>query len=157
MTDDQPYHTLEIMQALQKRVVAKSMQFTNGYVATSICGPARGSVLTGRWSHNTGLEATVGAWGDLVDSGELARNIARRLGAIGYACHLTGKVTNSLRSGEWVCAGFYSWWAQLESLDDKDRIYFSKGGTGRMEIPRTGTQAYTAIATMVTSEGKPEV
>jgi N-acetylglucosamine-6-sulfatase len=141
MTDDQPYHTIGTMESFQKRVVAKGMRFTNGYVATPICGPARGSVLTGKWSHNTGLEATVGAWQDLVDSGELARNIARRLKAVGYACHQTGKFTNDLGRGTWVCPGFDSWWAQLEPFNDRDHIYFSKSGTSRTAIPRTGTQA----------------
>jgi N-acetylglucosamine-6-sulfatase len=141
MTDDQPYHTIGTMESFQKRVVAKGMRFTNAYVATPICGPARGSVLTGKWSHNTGLEATVGAWQDLVDSGELARNIARRLKPRGYACHLTGKFTNNLSNGRWVCPGFDSWWAQLEPINDRDHIYFSKGGTSRTAIPRTGTQA----------------
>ncbi len=69
MTDDQPHHTIGIMEALQKRMVAAGMRFDNGYVATPVCGPARGSVLTGKWSHNTGLEGTNGAWRDLVDSG----------------------------------------------------------------------------------------
>lgn len=141
MTDDQPYHTIGTMESFQKRVVASGMRFTNGYVATPICGPARGSVLTGKWSHNTGLEDTVGAWQDLVDSGELARNIARRLKGVGYACHLTGKFTNDLSNGNWVCPGFDSWWAQLEKLNDRNHIYFSKGGTGRIGIPRNGTQA----------------
>jgi N-acetylglucosamine-6-sulfatase len=140
MTDDQPYHTIGTMESLQKRVVAAGMRFSNGYVATPICGPARGSVLTGKWSHNTGLEGTNGAWRDLVDSGELPRNIARRLEAVGYSCHLTGKFTNDLTSGEWVCPGFDSWWAQLEPVNDKDHLYFSKGGTGRREMPRTGTE-----------------
>src|SRR5215212_158092 len=130
------------------------MRFTNGYVATPICGPARGSVPTGKWSHNTGLEDTVGAWQDLVDSGELARNIARRLEPQGYACHLTGKFTNDLSNGKWVCPGFDSWWAQLENLNDRDHIYFSKGGTGRIAIPRTGTQAgnETLVAASYTGE-----
>ena len=141
MTDDQPYYTIRTMESFQKRVVASGMRFTNGYVATPICGPARGSVLTGKWSHNTGLEDTVGAWQDLVDSGELARNIANRLEAAGYACHLTGKFTNDLSKGNWVCPGFDSWWAQLEPVNDRDYIYFSKGGTGRTAIPRTGTRA----------------
>ena len=141
MTDDQPYHTIGTMESFQERVVAKGMRFTNAYVATPICGPARGSVLTGKWSHSTGLEATVGAWQDLVDSGELARNIARRLKPRGYACHLTGKFTNNLSNGRWVCPGFDSWWAQLEPINDRDRIYFSKGGTGRTAIPRTDTRA----------------
>jgi N-acetylglucosamine-6-sulfatase len=141
MTDDQPYHTIRAMQSLQDRVVARGMQFTNGYVATPICGPARGTVLTGKWSHNTGLEDTVGAWRDLVDSGALARNIGKRLEAIGYACHLAGKFTNDLNSGKWMCPGFDSWWSQLEKFNDRDHIYFSKGGTGRLEIPRSGTPA----------------
>ncbi len=140
MTDDQPYHTIGTMDSLQNRVAAAGMRFNNGYVATPVCGPARGSVLTGRWSHNTGLEGTNGAWRDLVDSGELARNIAKRLEAVGYSCHLTGKFTNDLKGGEWVCPGFDSWWAQLEPVNDKDRLYFSKGGTGRREMPRTGTE-----------------
>ena len=141
MTDDQPYHTIGTMESLQNRVVAAGMRFNNGYVATPVCGPARGSVLTGKWSHNTGLEGTNGAWRDLVDSGELARNIAKRLEAVGYSCHLTGKFTNDLRSGTWVCPGFDSWWAQLESVNDKDNLYFSRGGAGRREIPRNSTEA----------------
>lgn len=101
MTDDQPYHTVGIMESLKNRVVEAGMRFDNGYVATPVCGPARGSVLTGKWSHNTGLESTSGAWRDLVDSGELARNVARRLKAVGYTCHLSGKFTNDLNNGEW--------------------------------------------------------
>lgn len=141
MTDDQPYHTIGIMESVQNWVVARGMSFTNGYVATPVCGPARGSVLTGKWSHNTGLETTIGAWEDLVDSGELARNIAKRLKAAGYACHLTGKFTNNLRNGQWVCPGFDSWWARLEDLNNQNHIYFSNGGDGRIDIPRDGTQA----------------
>jgi N-acetylglucosamine-6-sulfatase len=78
MTDDQSYHTIGVMESLQNRMVAAGMRFDNGYVATPVCGPAWGSVLTGKWSHNTGLGGTNGAWRDLVDSGELARNIAPR-------------------------------------------------------------------------------
>jgi arylsulfatase A-like enzyme len=141
MTDDQPHHTIGIMKALQKRMVAAGMRFDNGYVATPVCGPARGSVLTGKWSHNTGLEGTNGAWRDLNDSGELPRNVAKRLEAVGYSCHLSGKFTNDLKSGDWVCPGFSSWWAQLEPVNDEDHLYFSKGGTGRREIPRDGTEA----------------
>ena len=141
MTDDQPYHTIGTMESVQNRLVASGTRLDRGYVATPVCGPARGSVLTGKWSHNTGLEGTNGAWRDLVDSGELPRNIARRLEAVGYSCHLTGKFTNDLSSGTWVCPGFDSWWAQLEPVNDKDHLYFSRGGAGRREMPRTGTEA----------------
>ena len=140
MTDDQPHHTIGAMDSLRNRVVAAGMRFDNGYVATPVCGPARGSVLTGRWSHNTGLEGTNGAWRDLVDSDELPRNVAKRLQAVGYTCHLSGKFTNDLKSGEWACPGFDSWWAQLEPVNDEEHLYFSEGGTGRRKMPRTGTE-----------------
>jgi arylsulfatase A-like enzyme len=143
MTDDQPYHTIRAMQSLQDRVVARGMQFTNGYVATPICGPARGTVLTGKWSHNTGLEDTVGAWRDLVDSGALARNIGKRLEAIGYACHLAGKFTNDLNSGKWMCPGFDSWWSQLEKFNDRDHIYFSKGVPDASRYPEAAPRRAT--------------
>jgi N-acetylglucosamine-6-sulfatase len=132
MTDDQPYHTIGTMESLQKRMVAAGMRFNNGYVATPVCGPARGSVLTGKWSHNTGLERTEGAWSDLVDSGELARNIAKRLKAVRYTCHLAGKFTND--------------------LNNPNYLHFSKGGAGRIDIPRNGTQAgnETLVATQYT-------
>jgi arylsulfatase A-like enzyme len=48
MTDDQPYHTMSIMESFQNRVVSRGMRFNNGYVTTLVCGPARGSVLTGK-------------------------------------------------------------------------------------------------------------
>ena len=141
MTDDQPYHTLGVMGSVMKRLVARGTRFDNGYVATPVCGPARGSVLTGKWSHNTGLEATSGAWRQLVESGELLRNIARRLEKAGYACHLTGKFTNDLENARWVCPGFSSWWAQLEDLNDGRKTYWSVDGERRREIERTGTEA----------------
>ena len=154
MTDDQPYHTIGTMDSLQNRVVAAGMRFDNGYVATPVCGPARGSVLTGKWSHNTGLEGTNGAWQGLVDSGELPRNVAKRLQAVGYTCHLTGKFTNDLKSGEWTCPGFESWWAQLEPVNDEEHLYFSEGGTGRQEMPRDGTEGgnETLVATRFTED-----
>ena len=141
MTDDQPYHSLGVMGSVMSRLVAMGTRFNNGYVATPVCGPARGSVLTGKWSHNTGLEATSGAWRQLVESGELPRNIARRLEAAGYACHLTGKFTNDLENAKWICPGYASWWAQLEDLNDDQMTYWSVNGSRRREIERTGTEA----------------
>lgn len=140
MTDDQPYHTVGVMDAVMSRLVARGMRFNNGYVATPVCGPARGSVLTGRWSHNTGLEATAGAWSQLVASGELPRNIARRLEDEDYACHLTGKFTNDLSDANWVCPGFTSWRAQLENLNDKEKTSWSVDGKRLREIERTGAE-----------------
>src|SRR3712207_3812468 len=122
MTDDQPYYSIGTMESFQNRVVANGVRFTNGYVATPVCGPARGSVLTGKWSHNTGLESTTGAWRDLVDSGELARNIARRLEAVGYTSHLTGKFTTDLTSGQWGHPGLQRRWSHLDALNDPQPV-----------------------------------
>ncbi len=60
---------------------------------------------------------------------------------MGYSCHMSGKFTNDLTSGEWACPGFDSWWAQLEPVNDEEHLYFSEGGTGRRKMPRDGTEA----------------
>jgi arylsulfatase A-like enzyme len=94
------------------------------------------------------LEDSVDAWQDVVNSGELARNIAKRLEAVGYTCHLAGasSLTTSRAASGHVLVSI----AGLPSLGpsttettstDRDHLYFSKGGDGRIEMPRNGTQA----------------
>src|SRR5687767_5598791 len=66
MTDDQPYYTVTRMKAVRELIGNRGMTFSpNAYVSTPICGPARATLLTGRYSHNTGLTRTAGAYEDL--------------------------------------------------------------------------------------------
>ena len=141
MTDDQPYHTWGSWNRSSAGWSPRDEfhQRLRGHPGLRTGAGLRDSQASGP---TTPDGDPIGAWQDLVDSGELARNIAKRLNAVGYSCHLTGKFTNNLRNDRWVCPGFESsWWARLEDLNNQNPIYFSKGGDGRIDIPRDGTQA----------------
>jgi arylsulfatase A-like enzyme len=54
MTDDQPYYTIPYMDAVSSAIRDRGVTFSPyAYVSTPICGPARATLLTGKWSHNT--------------------------------------------------------------------------------------------------------
>jgi hypothetical protein len=40
-TDDQPYHTVEYMQAVKNILIAKGITFQNAFATTPLCCPAR--------------------------------------------------------------------------------------------------------------------
>ncbi|MFL5768237.1 MAG: sulfatase-like hydrolase/transferase, partial [Actinomycetota bacterium] len=55
VTDDQEFKTLGAMSAVGNRLVDKGVKFSNGYVTNPMCCPSRTSILTGDYSHTTGV------------------------------------------------------------------------------------------------------
>ena len=55
LTDDQRFDTLWAMPTVRSELVAKGIEFTNGYVSNPVCCPSRSSILTGQYSHSTGV------------------------------------------------------------------------------------------------------
>ena len=54
ITDDQMRWTLSRMPKTRKRLVRKGVEFSRGYAAVPLCGPARASILTSRYPHDHG-------------------------------------------------------------------------------------------------------
>lgn len=69
-----------------RRLVDESVTFTNAFAQTPICSPSRGSFLTGRYPHVTGLRAN----GQRIRESE--RLVTRILADHGYNCGLVGKL-----------------------------------------------------------------
>src|SRR5215212_9351431 len=84
MTDDQRVASVWAMQAVSKRLSALGTRFSHAFAATPICGQSRGSILTGKWSHNTGDTTTGIAYQQMKDSGVQACTLATRLKDAGY-------------------------------------------------------------------------
>jgi N-acetylglucosamine-6-sulfatase len=117
MTDDQPYYTVSHTKSVVSMIKALGTDFGhNAYVSTPICGPARATLLTGKWSHNTGLTRTAGAYQDIHASDYGSDTIATRLKWAGYRTYFGGKYTNDY-DGSAVPPGWDDWFAMVEPLD----------------------------------------
>ena len=91
-TDQQRFDTIQglsnplIKTPNLQKFMADSVTFTNAFVQTPICSPSRGSFLTGRYPHVTGLRAN----GQRIRSTE--RLVPRILADYEYTCGLAGKL-----------------------------------------------------------------
>ncbi|WP_446743107.1 sulfatase family protein [Silvibacterium acidisoli] len=91
-TDQQRFDTIQglsnslIHTPNLKRLTDESVTFTNTFCQTPICSPSRGSFLSGRYPHVTGLRAN----GQRIRESE--RLVTRILADNGYTCGLSGKL-----------------------------------------------------------------
>ncbi len=91
-TDQQRFDTIQglsnslIRTPNLQKFMGEAVTFTNVFVQTPICSPSRGSFLTGRYPHSTGLRAN----GSYIRSSELL--VPRILADNGYTCGLAGKL-----------------------------------------------------------------
>ena len=124
MTDDQPYYTVPRTKSVVAMIRNLGTNFSPyAYVSTPICGPARATLLTGRWSHNTGLTKTAGAYQDLHASAYASDTIATRLKQAGYGTYFGGKYTNGY-DGQSVPAGWDAWFGMVEPINRADSFLY---------------------------------
>lgn len=92
LTDDQRWDSLWAMPILQQKLIANGVNFTNAFVSTPWCCPARASFLSGGfYPHNTGLVFNWLLYSGYNDSD----TIATRLYAEGYKTgYIGGKYMN---------------------------------------------------------------
>jgi arylsulfatase len=92
VADQQRYDTIEglnnkyIRTPHLRKLADDSVTFTHAFVQNPVCSPSRGSFLTGRYPHTTGLRAN----GQRIRPEE--RLVTRILADHGYTCGLSGKL-----------------------------------------------------------------
>jgi N-acetylglucosamine-6-sulfatase len=97
MTDDQRWDTLWAMPTVRDALAGQGVTFSNGFVVNGLCCPSRASVLTGRYSHSTGVylnQFPNGGFRSFDDSS----TIATMLHGAGYSTALIGKYLNGYGS-----------------------------------------------------------
>ena len=109
LTDDQRFDTLWAMPTVQSELVAKGVEFTNGYVSNPVCCPSRSSILTGKYSHSTGVNTNhpkqpFGGFPAFHDTS----TVATWLQEAGYRTALMGKYLNGYGSS-YVPPGWDRW------------------------------------------------
>ncbi len=113
VTDDQRFDTYRVMPKVRHLLVARGMTFRRAIVTNPLCCPSRATILTGRYSHTTGVYSnwgTYGGWGAFRSSE--SSTIATALDAVGYRTGLIGKYVNGyVGDGISVPPGWNRWFA----------------------------------------------
>ncbi|MGZ4638717.1 MAG: sulfatase family protein [Actinomycetes bacterium] len=102
LTDDQRTDSLLAMPEVRSLLVDRGTRFSEAIIPTSICCPSRSSILTGLYSHHTGVWENGGAnggWKTFQRLGNEQRTIASHLERAGYRTGLVGKYLNGF--GHW--------------------------------------------------------
>jgi N-acetylglucosamine-6-sulfatase len=99
-------------------VVDQGARFTNAFAPTPICCPARGTILTGKYGHNTGVLTNggdQGGWDTFYQNGNEARTLAVYLQNAGYRTMLAGKYMNGIEADPMHRpAGWSEWYAFVD-------------------------------------------
>lgn len=93
LTDDQRWDSLWAMPNVQRLLVDRGVTFSNSFVVNPLCCPSRATLLTGDYSHTTGVYRQIPPHGGF-DSFEDGSTIATWLHSAGYATALIGKYLN---------------------------------------------------------------
>ncbi len=98
----------------------KGMTFTNGFAPTPICCPARGTILTGKYGHNTGVltnAGDVGGWATFAANGNEEKTFARYLHDTGYDTALVGKYMNGTEDDPThIPPGWSEWYGSVDNF-----------------------------------------
>lgn len=108
LTDDQRWDHLDVMPAVQRSLVAHGVNFTNSMVVNSWCCPSRSTILSGKYSHATGVYTIGGALGGTAFNPD--STVATWLQDAGYRTGLVGKYLNEY-AGTVPPPGWSSWTA----------------------------------------------
>ena len=98
LTDDQRTDSLLSMPSVKSLLVDGGTRFTHAYVPTSICCPSRSAILTGLYSHDSGVwdnGGEHGGWRTFQRLGNEQRTISVALQQRGYRTGLIGKYLNN--------------------------------------------------------------
>jgi arylsulfatase A-like enzyme len=111
LTDDQRWDTLWSMPVVRRLLVDHGVTFTNAFVTNSDCCPSRSTILTGNYSHTTGIYVNRPPHGGAVDFhryGDDQSTIATWLHDAGYHTGLVGKYLNGYH-GRFIPPGWDTW------------------------------------------------
>ncbi len=124
VTDDQRWDTLDGMPTVRERIAGPGMEFRNAFVVNPLCCPSRASILTGQYSHSTGVYRNSPPHGGFQSFND-SSTLPVWLSEAGYSTGLFGKYINRYRETTYVPPGWTRWVAAMPlSTDRGDPKYY---------------------------------
>ncbi|HEY9824968.1 MAG TPA: sulfatase [Stenomitos sp.] len=126
LTDDLDKISIPSMPKLKSKLIDQGMSFDNFVASTPVCCPSRATLLTGRYSHNTGIKTNQlpdGGFAKFYNSGQESSTIATWLQGAGYETVLIGKYLNSPTEAAYptyIPPGWNQWYGQTF-----DKFYYN--------------------------------
>ncbi len=145
LTDDQRRDTLRYLPIVRRLLVRHGITFTDGYVVNPVCCPSRTSILTGLYSHSTGVYTNHRPDGGFHAFKDDDSTVATWLHAAGYRTGLFGKYLNQYGRDPYVPPGWDRWFAthrnggyfDYEAISDTTvREYGSDSASYGTTVPR---------------------
>jgi arylsulfatase A-like enzyme len=136
LSDDERWDGTGVMQNVKKLLVDHGVNFTNAHVTTSMCGPSRASILTGQYSHHTGVFDNFGRHSyPAFNAGEESNDLAVWMHRAGYKTGLVGKYVNSYTDGFVDHAVPPGWddWQVMDSVPMEAYYNYSINNNGHIE------------------------
>ncbi len=106
VTDDQRFDTVSAMPTVTGELAAKGVTFANAFVVNPVCCPSRASILTGQWSHQTGVWTVLNHNFGGFTAFDDRETLAHWLDTSGYETLLAGKYLNGYTLGALDHQGF---------------------------------------------------
>ncbi len=107
LTDDQRWDTLGVMPTVQRELVGRGVTFTEAVAVNPLCCPSRATILTGQYSHTTGVYSNLPPYGGSQWFDDDS-TIATWLHDAGYRTGYVGKYLNEY-GGSWAPPGLDRW------------------------------------------------
>jgi arylsulfatase A-like enzyme len=130
LSDDERSDGTPVMRNVQKLLAAHGVTFTDMHVTTSICAPSRASILTGQYSHHTGVVQNF----DKRPFSEQSNDLPVWLHDAGYQTALVGKYLNSQTglSKTGIAPGWDDWQV-MDSTPMEAYYNYTLNDNGRLE------------------------
>jgi N-acetylglucosamine-6-sulfatase len=115
LSDDERVDGTSVMKNVQHLLADHGVTFTDYHVTTSMCGPSRASILTGQYSHHTGVLENFGP-NSYPAFKDQPNDLAVWMHQAGYETGLVGKYINSY-TADWVHHAIPPGWDDWQVMD----------------------------------------
>ncbi|MGL4744798.1 MAG: sulfatase family protein [Phycicoccus sp.] len=109
----------DAMPQTERLLADRGMVFENAFAPTPICCPARSTMFTGKYGHNTGVltnSGDFGGWEQFVANGNEESTFATDLQAAGYHTGLAGKYLNGIEDDpQHIPPGWSEWYGSVDN------------------------------------------